>query len=414
MWIFINETRSIMGDQHRRLGASVDWSRLRFTMDEGSAKAVRVAFKRLYDDGLAYRAEQLINWCPGCRTSVSDLEVIATPTKGTLWSVRYHYVRDDGTIDPDDTITVATTRPETILGDTAVAVHPEDDRYTKAVGRKVLIPFVNRVVPVIADDVVRRDFGTGAVKITPAHDADDFATGKRHNLPMIDVMTDDGRISDNGAAYSGLKLDEARKRILADLADLGDLAGEQAHDMTIGRCERSNDIIEPRIKTQWFIRVKPMADKAMASVREGRTDFVPRRYRKTFFDWMENIHDWNVSRQLWWGHRIPAWYCPDGHVTVSDPVDGPAACDVCGRPAAELTQETDIFDTWFSSGLWPFSTLGWPDDTPDLRTYYPTSVMETGYDIIFFWVARMMMLGEWLTGLPPFHTVYLHGIVRDP
>ena len=414
MWAFINQTRAIMGDQHRRLGASLDWSRLRFTMDDGSARAVRVAFKRLYDDGLAYRAEQLINWCPGCRTSVSDLEVIATPTRGTLWSVRYHFVRDDGSIDPHDAITVATTRPETILGDTAVAVHPEDDRYTASVGRRVLIPFVNRVVPVIADDVVRRDFGTGAVKITPAHDADDFETGKRHGLAMIDVMTDDGRINDNGAAYAGLKLEEARKRILADLAEAGDLAGEQAHEMVIGRCERSNDIIEPRIKTQWFIKVKPMADKAMASVREGRTDFVPKRYRKTFFDWMENIHDWNVSRQLWWGHRIPAWYCPDGHVTVSDQLDGPSACAVCGRAGVELTHETDIFDTWFSSGLWPFSTLGWPEDTPDLRTYYPTSVMETGHEIIFFWVARMMMLGEWLTGLPPFHTVYLHGIVRDP
>jgi valyl-tRNA synthetase len=414
MWQFINATRDLIGDQHRRLGASVDWNRLRFTMDEGSAKAVRVAFKRLYDDRLAYRAEQLINWCPGCRTSVSDLEVIGTPTKGTLWSVRYHFVRDDGTVDPNDTITVATTRPETILGDVAVAVHPEDDRYAAAVGRSVVIPFVDRVVPVIADDVVRRDFGTGAVKITPAHDADDFATGKRHNLPLIDVMTDDGRINDRGAEYAGLKLDDARKRMLEDLDARGDLVATEAHDMVVGRCERSNDVIEPRIKTQWFIKVRPMADKAMASVREGRTEFVPPRYRQTFFGWMENIHDWNVSRQLWWGHRIPAWYCSDGHVTVSDLPDGPSTCETCGRLAAELTQETDIFDTWFSSGLWPFSTLGWPDDTSDLRTYYPTSVMETGYDIIFFWVARMMMLGEWLTGLPPFHTVYLHGIVRDP
>ena len=414
MWQFINETRTIIGDQHKRLGASVDWTRLRFTMDEGSAKAVRTAFKRLYDDGLAYRDEQLINWCPGCRTSVSDLEVIATPTRGTLWKVRYHFVRDDGSVDPEDTITVATTRPETILGDTAVAVHPEDDRYVGAVGRQVLIPFVDRIVPVIADDVVRRDFGTGAVKITPAHDADDFDTGKRHGLPLIDVMTDDGRINDNGASYAGLTLDEARKQILADLAEQGDLAAEESHEMVIGRCERSNDIIEPRIKTQWFINVKPMAAKAMAAVNEGRTTFVQPRYRKVFFEWMENIHDWNVSRQLWWGHRIPAWYCPDGHITVSAEIDGPQKCGVCDRPGTDLRQEEDIFDTWFSSGLWPFSTLGWPDDTPDLRTYYPTSVMETGYDIIFFWVARMMMLGEWLTGLPPFHTVYLHGIVRDP
>jgi valyl-tRNA synthetase len=414
MWEFINATRSMIGEQHKRLGASVDWNRLRFTMDEGSAHAVRVAFKRLYDDGLAYRAEQLINWCPGCRTSVSDLEVIATPTKGTLWKVRYHFVRDDGSIDPDDSITVATTRPETILGDTAVAVHPEDERYAAVVGRNVMVPFVERVVPIIADDVVRRDFGTGAVKITPAHDQDDFETGKRHELAVIDVMTDDGRINERGGAYSGLKNEDARKRILEDLDARGDLVASDAHDMVVGRCERSNDVIEPRIKTQWFINVKPMADKAMASVRDGRTEFVPKRYRATFFGWMENIHDWNVSRQLWWGHRIPAWYCPDGHVTVSDSIDGPNACDVCGRAAAELRQETDIFDTWFSSGLWPWSTLGWPDETADFKTYYPTSVMETGYDIIFFWVSRMMMLGEWLTGLPPFHTVYLHGIVRDP
>ncbi|HEY7598975.1 MAG TPA: valine--tRNA ligase, partial [Candidatus Limnocylindrales bacterium] len=352
--------------------------------------------------------------CPGCRTSVSDLEVIATPTSGTLWSVRYHFVRADGSPDPVDTITVATTRPETILGDTAVAVHPDDPRYAGAIGRRVLIPFVERVVPLIADEVVQRDFGSGAVKITPAHDAEDFATGRRHGLPMIDAMTDDGRISDVGGEYAGLPLAEARARILADLAARGDLAGERPHEMVIGRCERSADVIEPRVKTQWFINVKPMAERAMATVRAGRTDFVPPRYRKVFFDWMENIHDWNVSRQLWWGHRIPAWYCPDGHITVSDAEEGPSACAACGRAAAELRQDPDIFDTWFSSGLWPFSTLGWPDDTPDLRTYYPTTVMETGYEIIFFWVARMMMLGEWLTGQPPFQTVYLHGIVRDP
>jgi valyl-tRNA synthetase len=414
MWQFINETRDIISVQHRRLGASVDWSRLRFTMDEGSARAVRVAFKQLYDDGLAYRAEQLVNWCPGDRTSISDLEVVATPTTGTLWSVRYHYVRHDGSVDPDDTITVATTRPETILGDTAVAVHPEDSRYSAAVGRRVMIPFVDRVVPVIADEVVKPDFGTGAVKITPAHDADDFATGQRHGLPQVDVMTDDGRINENGGPYAGLTLDEARARILADLEAGGDLQAAVPHEMVIGRCERSHDVVEPRLKTQWFVKVRPMAEKAMASVHAGRTKFVPARYTKVFFDWMENIHDWNVSRQLWWGHRIPAWYCPDGHVTVSSDQNGPTACDVCACPANELEQETDIFDTWFSSGLWPFSTLGWPEETADLQRYYPTSVMETGWEIIFFWVARMMMLGEWLTGRTPFHTVYLHGMVRDP
>lgn len=414
MWQFIETTRTTMSSQHRRLGASVDWGRLRFTMDEGSARAVRVAFKRLYDDGLAYRAEQLINWCPGCLTSVSDLEVIATPTKGAIWSIRYHFVNDDGTLDPGDGITVATTRPETILGDTAVAVHPEDVRYQHLVGRRVLIPFVDRVVPIIADDVVRMDFGTGAVKITPAHDQDDFETGKRHGLALIDVMTDDGRIGHNGAGYAGLSVDAARRQILADLTARGDLLGEEAHDMLIGRCERSSDVIEPRIKTQWFIKVRPMADRAVAAVKDGRTRFVPALYTKVFFDWMDNIHDWNISRQLWWGHRIPVWYCPDGHVTVSVELEGPPTCVVCQRPAAELVQEQDIFDTWFSSGLWPFSTLGWPEHTADLARYYPTSVLETGYEIIFFWVARMMMLGEWLTGQAPFHTVYLHGIVRDP
>ena len=323
-------------------------------------------------------------------------------------------MRDDGSIDPDATITVATTRPETILGDSAVAVHPDDPRYRDAVGRKVMIPFVERIVPVIADDVVKPEFGTGAVKITPAHDADDFATGQRHGLAMIDVMTDDGRISERGGQYAGLTIAEARERILADLEARGDLAGAVAHEMILGRCQRSDDVVEPRLKTQWFLKVKPMAQKAMASVRAGRTTFVPPRFEKVFFDWMENIHDWNVSRQLWWGHRIPAWYCPDGHITVSDALDGPDSCTACARPAAELRQEEDIFDTWFSSGLWPFSTLGWPDQTADYERFYPTSVMETGYDIIFFWVARMMMLGEWLTGNAPFHTVYLHGMVRDP
>jgi len=414
MWKFVSETREVIADQQRRLGISADWSRLRFTMDEGSARAVRVAFKKLYDDGLAYRAEQLINWCPGDLTSLSDLEVVARPTTGTLWYVRYHLVDDDGKPLPTETITVATTRPETILGDTGVAVHPDDDRYGPLVGRRVLIPFVERIVPIIADEVVKRDFGTGAVKITPAHDAEDFATGKRHCLPMIDVMTDDGHINERGGPYAGLTREEARSRIVAALEAADDLVKAEPHEMILGRCQRSDDVVEPRLKTQWFINVKPMADRAMASVGAGRTTFVPKRFTKVFFDWMENIHDWNVSRQLWWGHRIPAWYCPDGHGTVSAEADGPDGCSLCGRSATELRQEEDIFDTWFSSGLWPFSTLGWPDDTPDSRRYYPNTVMETGYDIIFFWVARMMMLGEWLTGRVPFHTVYLHGMVRDP
>ncbi|MGZ6270990.1 MAG: valine--tRNA ligase [Candidatus Limnocylindrales bacterium] len=410
---FVETTRPVMTGQLERVGASLDWSRERFTMDEGSAQSVRTAFKRLYDDGLAYRAEALVNWCPGCRTSVSDLEVIPKPETGTLWTVRYHLLRADGSPDAAAWISVATTRPETILGDTAVAVHPEDQRYAALVGRRVRIPFVGRDVPIIADDVVERDFGTGAVKITPAHDPDDYATGARHGLALISVLDEDARVSLPGA-YAGLDRYEARRRILADLEAAGDLEGSQPREMLIGRCQRSDDVIEPRLMTQWFVRVRPLAEKAMAAVRGGRTRIVPRRFEKVFFHWLENIHDWNVSRQLWWGHRIPAWYCPDGHVVVSDVPGGPEACPLCGRPDTELRQEEDIFDTWFSSGLWPFSTLGWPEHTADLARFYPGTVLETAYDIIFFWVARMMMLGEWLTGEAPFATVYLSGLVRDP
>ena len=415
MRAFVAETREVMLGQQRRVGASADWSRLRFTMDEGSAAAVRVAFDRLYRDGLAYRTEALVNWCPGCRTSVSDLEVIPTQETGTLWSVRYHLI-DAATGQPsvDQTITVATTRPETILGDTAVAVHPDDERYAALVGRRVRIPFVERDVPIIADPVVQREFGTGAVKITPAHDHDDHATGLRHGLAAPTILADDATIADTGTEYDGLDRYEARRRIVAALADSGDLAGERPHEMVIGRCQRSDDVVEPRLKTQWFIRTGPLAERALDATRSGRTRILPERFEKTWEHWLTSIRDWNVSRQLWWGHRIPAWYCPDGHVTVSPLADGPAACEVCGRDAAELRQDQDIFDTWFSSGLWPFSTLGWPDDTEDLRRFYPTSVMETGYDIIFFWVARMMMLGLQLTDEAPFHTVYLSGLIRDP
>jgi valyl-tRNA synthetase len=415
MWRFINETREVMLGQERRLGASADWGRLRFTMDEGTARAVRVSFKQLYDEGLAYRAEGLINWCPGCRTSVSDLEVIPTPETGTLWSIRYHLI-DQATGEPSatETITVATTRPETILGDTAVAVHPDDDRYRALIGRKVRIPFVERDVPIITDDVVDRAFGTGAVKITPAHDKDDHATGQRHHLQMISVLADDGSINEAGAGYAGLDRYEARRRVIDDLDASGDLVGSKPHEMIIGRCQRSNDVIEPRLKTQWFVRADPLAKSALRATREGETRIMPARFEKVWEHWLTNIHDWNVSRQLWWGHRIPAWYCPDGHITVSDEAAGPARCDTCGRAAAELTQDPDVFDTWYSSGLWPFSTLGWPDRTDDLRRYYPGTVMETGYDIIFFWVARMMFTGLQFMDAAPFETVYLHGMVKDP
>ena len=376
MHAFIAETREVILTQQRRVGGSCDWGRLRFTMDDVSARAVREAFLRLYRDGLAYRAEALVNWCPGCRTSVSDLEVIPTPETGTLWSIRYHLV-DEATDAPDPGrwVTVATTRPETILGDTAVAVHPDDPRYRDLVGRRVRIPFVERDVPIIADPVVEMAFGTGAVKITPAHDHDDHETGRRHGLAMPSILDDAAHIAGTGTPYDGLDRYAARTAILADLAARGDLEGEKPHELVMGRCQRSHDAVEPRLKTQWFVRTAPLAAEALEATRGGRTRILPERFEKVWEHWMTNIRDWNVSRQLWWGHRIPAWYCPLDHATVSAEVDGPDACETCGRPAAELRQDPDIFDTWFSSGLWPFSTLGWPDDTDDMRRFYPGSVM---------------------------------------
>ncbi len=412
MWRFMDETRPVIGSQHRRLGASVDWERERFTMDEGSARAVRVAFKRLWDAGRVYRGEALVTWCPRCRTTISDLETIHRDETGTLWTIRYHLARPDGTADPDAWISVATTRPETLLGDTAVAVHPDDERYRDLVGREVILPFLGRRLPIVADDYVDRAFGTGAVKITPAHDPNDYELGKRHGLEAINVLDEEARINGAGGEFAGRDRYEAREAILDRLRETGDLEAERPHAMVVGHCERCGTVVEPRLSVQWFIDVKPLAERALASVREGRTKIVPPHFEKVYTHWMENIHDWAVGRQLWWGHRIPAWFCPDGHVTVTDAEAAPDACAECGRPAAELTQETDIFDTWFSSGLWPFSTLGWPDETPDLARFYPTSIMETGYDILFFWVARMMMLGLFLTDTEPFHTVYLHGMIR--
>ncbi|HEV7199680.1 MAG TPA: valine--tRNA ligase [Candidatus Limnocylindria bacterium] len=412
MWAFMDETRDRISLQLRRLGASADWSRNRFTMDEGSARAVRVAFKRLSDAGYVYRGEALGNWCPRCRTTISDLENIHRDEVGTLWTIRYHLVGGDGAPDPEHWISVATTRPETLLGDMAVAVHPEDERYRDLVGREAVLPFLGRRLPIIADTAVDPTFGTGAVKITPAHDPDDYETGKRHGLTPITILDEEARINEAGGEFAGLDRFDARQRIVERLTALGDLEGEVAHPMVVGHCERCGTVIEPRLSVQWFIRTADLAARALASVREGRTRIMPPRFEKVYAHWMENIRDWAVGRQLWWGHRIPAWFCPDGHFTISDEADGPSACETCGRTATELTQETDIFDTWFSSGLWPFSTLGWPDDTPDLRRFYPTSVMETGYDILFFWVARMMMLGLFLTDAEPFRTVFLHGLVR--
>ncbi len=412
MWQFMDATRPVIGMQHRRLGASVDWSRERFTMDEVSARAVRTAFKRLWDAGLVYRGEAMVTWCPRCLTTISDLETVHREEEGTLWTIRYHLERPDGTPDPDAWISVATTRPETLLGDTAVAVHPDDERYRELVGRFAVLPFLGRRLPIVADDAVEREFGTGAVKITPAHDPNDHELARRHDLPAITVLDERARITEAGGEFRGADRYEAREQIVEQLRRMGDLEAEVAHRMAVGHCERCGTVVEPRLSVQWFIRVAPLAERALASVREGRVRIIPAHLEKVYAHWMENIHDWAVGRQLWWGHRIPAWFCPDGHITVTDAEAGPEACATCGRPAAELTQETDIFDTWFSSGLWPFSTLGWPDDTPDMRRFYPTTVMETGYDILFFWVARMMMLGLFCTGVEPFGTVYLHGLVR--
>jgi valyl-tRNA synthetase len=415
MWKFVEATRTTILSQQRRVGASLDMTRLRFTMDSVSAAAVREAFLRLYREGLAYRTEALIHWCPGCRTSVSDLEVIPTETNGSLWTMRYHLLDEStGKPDPDAWISVATTRPETLLGDTAVAVNPEDPRYSAVIGRRCMVPFVDRAVPIIADGVVDRAFGTGAVKITPAHDNDDYETGKRHDLAMITVLDDTARINDQGGKFAGLDRYEARRQIVEELQARGDLESITPHVSLIGHCQRSDDVVEPRLKTQWFVRVRPLAEAALNATRSGKTQILPERFVKVWEHWMTEMRDWNVSRQLWWGHRIPAWYCPDGHTTVTADPAGPNACEVCSRPASELRQDEDIFDTWFSSGLWPFSTLGWPEKTPDFERFYPGSVMETAYDIIFFWVARMMMLGIHLTGEPPFHTVYLSGLIRDP
>jgi valyl-tRNA synthetase len=411
MHTFMDETRGVILGQFRRLGASADWGRTRFTMDEMSSRAVRTAFATLYERGLAYRTEALVNWCPGCKTSVSDLESVAAEEQGSIWEIRYPL--EGGA--SDSGVVVATTRPETLLGDTGVAVHPADPRYASLVGRRVVVPFVERAVPIVADDFVDQAFGTGAVKLTPAHDPNDREAGLRHNLPAPTILDESARIvPDAPAPFAGMDRFAARKAIVAALEERGQLVSVKPHTANPARCQRSNDILEPRLRTQWFIKAKPLAEKALAATREGKTTIVPAHFEKTWEHWLTEIRDWNVSRQLWWGHRIPAWYCSEGHITVTADAAGPAGCSACGAPPEALTQESDIFDTWFSSGLWPFSTLGWPDQTPDLARYYPSQVMETGHDILFFWVARMMMLGIELMGEPPFETIYLHGMVRDP
>ena len=404
-WDWKRKYGGIITSQIRRLGASCDWKRERFTLDEGLSKAVREAFVRLYEKGLIYRGPRMINWSPSMRTAVSDLEVEYSEEPGFLYY--FKYVLADV---PAEFIPVATTRPETILGDTAVAVHPEDERYQKFIGREVIVPILNRRVPVIADTYVDPAFGTGALKITPAHDPNDYAIGLKYGLAVINILTDDARINENGGLYAGQDRFECRKNLWEDMRSAGLVIKEEPYMLNVPRSQRGGEIIEPRISTQWFVRIQPLADAGLKAVREGRTRIVPERFTKVYYNWLENIEDWCISRQLWWGHRIPVWYCDDyNHMTVAR--QDPEKCATCGSRA--IHQDPDVLDTWFSSGLWPFSTLGWPDETPDYRYYYPTSVLETGYDILFFWVARMIMDGLEFTGKAPFHTVYLHGLIRD-
>ena len=389
--------------QLKKLGSSCDWDRERFTLDEGCSKAVREVFVRLYEKGLIYRGERIINWCPHCKTSISDAEVEYAEKDGNFWHLRYPLTDGSGYIQ------LATTRPETMLGDTAVAVHPDDERYKDMIGKTVTLPLVGREIPIVADTYVDMEFGTGVVKITPAHDPNDFEVGQRHNLPIINVMDESGVINENGGEYCGLDRMDARKKIVKALEEQGYLVKIEPHKHNVGTCYRCGTVVEPRVSMQWFVKMEPLAKPAIDAVRNGGTKFVPERFDKIYFNWMENIRDWCISRQLWWGHRIPAWYCDCGETVVSR--ETPTACPHCG--GTHLHQDEDTLDTWFSSALWPFSTLGWPDNTEDLKYFYPTSTLVTGYDIIFFWVARMIFSGIEHMGETPFKTVFIHGIVRD-
>ena len=404
VWDWVGKTGSTIDNQHRRLGASCDWERKTFTLDEGPVRAVRTTFKSLYDRGLIYRGERMINWCVSCRSALSDLEVEHEEVQGSLYHIRYPY--EDGS----GHLTVATTRPETLLGDTAVAVNPADERYAGAPGKRVRLPVLGRLIPVVADDAVATDFGTGALKITPGHDPNDFETGERHGLPVVNVLNPDGTLNEEAGPYAGVDRFEARRAIVAQLEREGLLEKVEPHAHSVGHCQRTGDSVEPVVSMQWFVRIAPLAEPALDAVRDGRIRIVPERFARVYENWMENIRDWCISRQLWWGHRIPVWYCAAcGHQTVA--VDEPRSCEMCGSSSIE--QDEDVLDTWFSSGLWTHSTLGWPESNADLDYFYPTSVMETGYDILFFWVARMIMMGMWNLDDIPFRTVYLSGLVRD-
>ena len=403
-WEWKKEYGDTITTQLKKLGSSCDWSRERFTMDEGCSRAVREVFVRLYKKGKIYRGNRIINWCPTCRTALSDAEVEYTEKSSHLWHIRYP--AEDG----GEGIIVATTRPETMLGDTAVAVHPDDERYKNLVGKNVILPIVGKPIPVVADKYVEKEFGTGAVKITPAHDPNDFEVAMRHDLPIISVLTDDAHVNENGGKFCGMTALEAREAIVKELQELGAMVKIEDYAHNVGECYRCHSTVEPMVSMQWFVSMKDLAKPAIEAVRSGETQFIPSRFDKIYFNWMENIRDWCISRQLWWGHRIPAYYCDEcGHVNVS--VDEPEKCEKCG--CTHLHQDEDVLDTWFSSGLWPFSTLGWPEKTPELECFYPTTTLVTGYDIIFFWVARMMVFGEEVMGKAPFEKVAIHGIVRD-
>ena len=403
-WNWKKEYGGRIVHQQRKMGVSCDWSRERFTMDDGCSKAVREVFVRLYEKDLIYRGKRMINWCPACRSALSDAEVVYKDQASHLWHIRYPGA------DGSEGVIVATTRPETMLGDTGVAVNPADERYTNLVGKKVILPLMNKEIPVVADEYVEMDFGTGAVKMTPAHDPNDFEVAQRHNLEIITVTNDDGTMNENAGRFAGMDPMECRKAVVEELDKLGLLVKVEDYSHNVGFCYRhGNTPVEPRLSEQWFVKMKTLAEPAIAAVREGRTKFIPERFSKMYYNWMENIRDWCISRQLWWGHRIPVWYCDDCGEMIASRED-PECCPKCG---GKLRQDEDVLDTWFSSALWPFSTLGWPEETEDLKYFYPTTMLVTGYDIITFWVSRMMVSGVEQMGEPPFETVLIHGLVRD-